>query len=326
MSISARINNVNHEILVSMPICCLRRVYIKRFNGTESEQVRAYVVIPKKSEDWASIVEKFYAILSSIKGEDESVGVDGYTFYFKGNGYKILYQIEFWGKRAEMIGYIKDGKRVIASLLRLNSYFAGIKFAKMSKEQREKVYDRIDWYEKQDPSLNVFDRFVYALDDVTGKQGKKRKQRKEYEIVYREKFTLGNLEQLDGLFDLSPLSIELDENKLIFCFDKAEITSLKDESGKRVYEHDELKAVYELNKNLEYSCVIVKTPDACKFYGIDEFLSYADKISFTIANQYYNRNGCIIKGVGCVEEDGKEQNMIIEFELAVKSITYEWDD
>ena len=197
MEISKRIDEINHRILTSMyPIYDFRRIYVKRFNATESEQVRAYAVIPKKRGEWESIVEKFYAILSSIKGEDESVGVDGYTFYLKGNGYKFLYQIEFWGKRAEMVGYIKNSKPAKAPLYRLNSYFAGIKFAKMSAEQREKVYDRIDVYVKETPNLNVYDRFVYAIYDVEGKQ-KTVRERKDVVIEHGTK--INKIKLVDGV-------------------------------------------------------------------------------------------------------------------------------
>lgn len=196
MSISARINSLNHGILVSMPIYCLRRVYIKRFNGTESEQVRAYALIPKRGNDWESVVKKFYTALSAFKTEEESIGVDGYTFWLKGNGYKIVYQIEFWGKRAEKIGYIKDGKPAAAPLLRLNSYFAGIKFAKMSDEQRNAVYDRIDVYANEAPNLNVYDRFVYAIYDV---EGKVRPVRERESSVFDPKNKINEIKLTDGI-------------------------------------------------------------------------------------------------------------------------------
>lgn len=197
MEISKRIDEINHRILTSMyPIYDFRRIYVKRFNATESEQVRAYAVIPKKRGEWESIVEKFYAILSSIKGEDESVGVDGYTFYLKGNGYKFLYQIEFWGKRAEMVGYIKNSKPTKAPLYRLNSYFAGMKFAKMSGDQREKVYDRIDVYATEVPSLNAYDRFVYAIYDV---EGKEKTERERKDVAGENVTKINKIKLVDGV-------------------------------------------------------------------------------------------------------------------------------
>ena len=90
MQITERINSLNGKILRGMyPLYDFRRIYIGRFDGTESVQIRAYAVLPKKSESWQSVVEEFYSLLLSCKTEEERLGVEDTSFFIEGKGYKF---------------------------------------------------------------------------------------------------------------------------------------------------------------------------------------------------------------------------------------------
>ncbi len=195
-------------------LCCIDQ----HFTDRENEGVFVLTLRKMSGVHLTKRIEQFYQILNESISSDEKVVCDNKCFTVEGDGYRISYIVEAYGKRSQFVCFMNDNQICVENMHRMSSYLAVRWMKGRGSTDKNDISARMRFREMVGEYPNPADRFVASVNIS------KQQDREIFDIRYSGYGYYGSeilfhvIEPLDDNESISVLKIEEESASFILPY------------------------------------------------------------------------------------------------------------